>query len=138
MFANPGQDALLALLKSIKTIAIVGLSPKTDRPSYRVAAGMQKLGYRIVPVHPLAEEILGEKVYASLRDIPFAVDLVDVFRDPEHIGPIVDDTLAISAPRLWLQEGVINESEALRAQAAGVEVVMDRCIWRDAVALLAE
>ena len=137
MFANPSEDELRSLLKTIKTIAIVGLSPKTDRPSYRVAAGLQKLGYRVVPVHPLAEEILGEKVYASLRDIPFAVDLVDVFRDPEHIAPIVDDAIAIAAPRLWLQDGVVNEAEAQRAQAAGMQVVMDRCVWRDAVALLA-
>lgn len=136
MFANPSEDELRSLLKTIKTIAIVGLSPKTDRPSYRVAAGLQKLGYRVVPVHPLAEEILGEKVYASLREIPFPVDLVDVFRDPEHIAPIVDDAIAIGAPRLWLQDGVVNEAEAQRAQAAGLQVVMDRCVWRDAVALL--
>lgn len=136
MFANPSEDELRTLLKTIKTIAIVGLSPKTDRPSYRVAAGLQKLGYRVVPVHPLAEEILGEKVYASLREIPFAVDLVDVFRDPEHIAPIVDDAIVIAAPRLWLQDGVVNEAEAQRAQAAGLQVVMDRCVWRDAVALL--
>jgi predicted CoA-binding protein len=136
MFANPSEDELRTLLKTIKTIAIVGLSPKTDRPSYRVAAGLQKLGYRVVPVHPLAEEILGEKVYASLREIPFAVDLVDVFRDPEHIAPIVDDAIVIAASRLWLQDGVVNEAEAQRAQAAGLQVVMDRCVWRDAVALL--
>lgn len=136
MFANPSEDELRSLLKTIKTIAIVGLSPKTDRPSYRVAAGLQKLGYRVVPVHPLAEEILGEKVYASLREIPFTVELVDVFRDPEHIAPIVDDAIAIGAPRLWLQDGVVNEAEAQRAQAAGLQVVMDRCVWRDAVALL--
>ena len=136
MFANPGEDEIRSLLKTIRTIAIVGLSPKTDRPSYRVAAGLQKLGYRVVPVHPLAGEILGEKVYASLREIPFAVDLVDVFRDPEHIAPIVDDAIAIAAPRLWLQDGVVNEAEARRAQAAGLQVVMDRCLWRDAVALL--
>ncbi len=136
MFANPSEDELRSLLKTIKTIAIVGLSPKTDRPSYRVAAGLQKLGYRVVPVHPLAEEILGEKVYASLREIPFPVDLVDVFRDPEHIAPIVDDAIAVAAPRLWLQDGVVNEAEAQRAQAAGLQVVMDRCVWRDAVALL--
>lgn len=136
MFANPSEDELRSLLKTIKTIAIVGLSPKTDRPSYRVAAGLQKLGYRVVPVHPLAEEILGEQVYASLREIPFPVDLVDVFRDPEHIAPIVDDAIAVAAPRLWLQDGVVNEAEAQRAQAAGLQVVMDRCVWRDAVALL--
>ncbi|WP_018604548.1 CoA-binding protein [Uliginosibacterium gangwonense] len=136
MFANPSEDDLRSLLKSVKTIAVVGLSPKEDRPSYHVAAGLQKLGFRIVPVHPTADTILGEKVYASLRDIPFAIDVADVFRDPAHIAPIIDDAIAIKAPHLWLQEGVVNEAEALRAQAAGMQVVMDRCIWRDAVALL--
>jgi uncharacterized protein len=136
MFQNPSEAERLQLLHSVKTIAIVGLSPKTDRPSYRVAAGMQNLGYRIVPVHPASDEILGETVYASLADIPFPVDLVDVFRAPDQIGPIIDAAIAIGAPRLWLQESVINEPEALRAQAAGLQVVMDRCLWRDAVALL--
>lgn len=136
MFANPNEDALRALLKGIKTVAVVGLSPKEDRPSYRVAAGLQKLGIRIVPVHPTADVILGEKVYASLREIPFAVDVADIFRDPAHIEPIVDDSIAIRVPCLWLQDGVVNEAQALRAQAAGIQVIMDRCIWRDAVALL--
>jgi len=136
MFANPSEDDLRKLLKSVKTIAVVGLSPKEDRPSYHVAAGLQKLGFKIVPVHPTAETILGEKVYASLRDIPFAIDVADVFRDPAHIAPIIDDAIAIKAPYLWLQEGVVNEAEAMRAQAAGLKVVMNRCIWRDAVALL--
>jgi len=136
MFSNPNDEKLRKILQTVKTIAVVGLSPKEDRPSYRVAAGLQKLGYRIVPVHPTAKEILGEKVYASLREIPFPIEVVDVFRDPQHIGPIVDDAITLAAPYLWLQEGVVNEAEAQRAQAAGLQVVMDRCIWRDAVALL--
>jgi len=136
MFQNPNEAELKELLRSIRTVAVVGLSPKEDRPSYHVAAGLQKLGFKIVPVHPTAETILGEKVYASLRDIPFAIDVADVFRDPAYIAPIIDDAIAIKAPYLWLQEGVVNEAEALRAQAAGMKVVMNRCIWRDAVALL--
>lgn len=136
MFQNPSETERQQLLQTIRTIAIVGLSPKVDRPSYRVAAGLQKLGFRIVPVRPAIEEVLGEKAYASLREIPFPVDLVDVFRTPDQIAPIIDEAIAIGAPRLWLQEGVINEAEALRAQAAGLQVVMDRCLWRDAAALL--
>jgi predicted CoA-binding protein len=136
MYTNPSEAERLQLLQSVKTIAIVGLSPKVDRPSYRVAAGLQKLGFRIVPVRPATDEVLGEKAYASLSEIPFPVDLVDVFRAPDQIAPIIDEAIAIGAPRLWLQEGVINEAEALRAKAAGLQVVMDRCLWRDAVALL--
>ncbi|MFT4173452.1 MAG: CoA-binding protein [Rhodocyclaceae bacterium] len=119
-------------LREIKIIAVVGASPDPARPSHRVAANLQSLGYRIVPVRPGVTHILGEPAYASLRDIPFAVDIVDVFRAPDAIGPIVDDAIAIGAKRLWLQDGVINEPQALRAQAAGIAVVMDRCLWRDA------
>jgi uncharacterized protein len=133
MFKNPSEAEILTLLQTVKTIAVVGLSPNASRPSYGVSAAMQRIGYRIVPVRPLVREVLGEKAYASLREIPFPVDLVDVFRAPEHIAPIVDDCIAIGAPRLWLQDGVINEVEALRAQAAGIQVVMNRCVWRDAM-----
>ena len=137
MFRNPDTESLRTLLKSVKTVAVVGLSPNVRRPSHQVAANMQRhFGWRIVPVRPLVDSVLGEKAYASLRDIPFPVDLVDVFRNATEVGPIVDDCIAIGAKRLWLQDGVINDAEALRAQAAGIEVVMDRCVWRDAAQLL--
>ena len=131
-FQNPDQSALREILASIKTIALVGYSPKPERASHRVAHGLKSLGYRVIAVRPQLAEALGEAAYASLRDIPFAVDIVDVFRNPNEIAPIIDDAIAIGAPRLWLQDGVINLSEAQRAQAAGMQVVMDRCLWRDA------
>lgn len=132
MFANPDAAAIEQLLREVKTIAMVGASPDPERPSNHVALSLQSLGYRVVPVRPGVDSLFGEKAYASLRDIPFPVDVVDVFRAPAAVGPIVDDAIAIGAPRLWLQEGVVNEVEALRAQSAGMQVVMDRCMWREA------
>lgn len=135
-FANPDEDALRALLKSVKTIAVVGLSPQPARPSYRVAQAMQRYGYRIVPVRPLVDAVLGEKAYASLTDIPFAVDLVDVFRAPEHVPAIVDQCLALHLPAIWTQEGIVVDAAARVAQAGGMTVVMDRCILKDYVRLM--
>jgi predicted CoA-binding protein len=131
MFANPSPDQIRSLLQEVKTIAVVGLSPRPDRPSYRVSRAMQGFGYRIVPVRPAVAEILGEKAWANLSAIPFAVDMVDVFRAGDQIGPVVDECIALGVKRLWLQDGVINEAAAARAQAAGITVVMDRCVWRD-------
>jgi len=130
-FTNPNSDEICSLLRDIRTIAVVGLSSKPDRPSFRVAQALQSHGYRIVPVSPQAKEVLGELAYADLESIPFKVDLVDVFRAPEHVPAIVESCIALGLPHLWLQDGVVNEEAALRAQAAGVTVVMDRCIWRD-------
>ena len=135
-FANPDDDALRALLKTVKTIAVVGLSPHPARPSYRVAQAMQRYGYRIVPVRPLVDAVLGEQAYASLTDIPFAVDLVDVFRAPEHVPAIVDQCLALHLPAIWLQEGIVVDAAAQRAQAGGMTVVMDRCLLKDYVRLM--
>jgi len=135
-FANPDDDALRALLESVKTIAVVGLSPQPARPSYRVAQAMQRYGYRIVPVRPLVDTVLGEKAYASLTDIPFAVDLVDVFRAAEHVPAIVDQCLALHLPAIWIQEGIVADAAAQRAQARGMTVVMDRCILKDYVRLM--
>jgi hypothetical protein len=135
-FANPDDDVLRALLKSVKTIAVVGLSPQPARPSYRVAQAMQRYGYRIVPVRPLVDTVLGEKAYASLADIPFAVDLVDVFRAAEHVPAIVDQCLALHLPAIWIQEGIVVDAAARAAQAGGMTVVMDRCILKDYVRLM--
>jgi predicted CoA-binding protein len=134
-FANPNDDALRALLKNVKTIAVVGLSPQPARPSYRVAQAMQRYGYRIVPVRPLVDTVLGEKAYASLADIPFAVDLVDVFRAPEHVPAIVDQCLALHLPAIWIQEGIVHAAAARAAQAGCMTVVMDRCLLKDYVRL---
>jgi predicted CoA-binding protein len=130
-FTNPTQDEICRILRDVRSIAVVGLSPKPERPSFRVAQAMQDAGYRIVPVHPLAREILGQTAYPDLEHIPFKVDMVDVFRAPEHVPAIVESCIAIGTPRLWLQEGVVNEAAAARAKDAGLTVVMDRCIWRD-------
>ena len=130
-FTNPNPDSICHMLQRIHTIAVVGLSPNPARPSFRVASALQRLGYRIVPVRPLVQEVLGEKAYADLESIPFKVDLVDVFRASEHVPVLVDSCIALGIQRLWLQESVIHEEAAQRAQAAGITVVMDRCIWRD-------
>ena len=130
-FANPGPDEICRMLRSIHTIAVVGLSPNPERPSFRVARAMQDHGYRIVPVRPLVQEVLGESAYADLESIPFKVDMVDVFRASEHVPAIVESCIALGIQYLWLQDGVIHEEAAQRAQAAGITVVMNRCIWRD-------
>jgi predicted CoA-binding protein len=134
-FANPDDAALHALLDRARTIAVVGLSPQPARPSFRVAQAMQRYGYRIVPVRPLVDEVLGEKAYASLADIPFAVDLVDVFRAAEHLPAIVEQCLALHLPTIWIQEGIVHEDAAQRARAGGMTVVMDRCLLKEYVRL---
>jgi len=134
-FANPDDATLRALLDRARTIAVVGLSPQPARPSYRVAQAMQRYGYRIVPVRPLVDEVLGEKAYASLADIPFAVDLVDVFRAAEHVPAIVEQCLALHLPAIWIQEGIVHEDAAQRALAGGMTTVMDRCLLKEYVRL---
>lgn len=130
-FENPGAEERCALLKRVKTIAVVGLSPNPDRPSYGVSRAMQGFGYTIIPVHPKATEILGARVFPRLADIPDPVDLVNVFRRAEHIDAVVDDCLGLGLKILWIQEDIVNEPAALRAQAGGMTVVMNRCIYRD-------
>jgi hypothetical protein len=96
-----------------------------------VASALQSFGYRIIPVNPTIDQVLGERAYPDLKAVPETIDLVDVFRSPEHVTAIVDDCIALHLPALWLQDGVIDEAAALRARAAGIQVVMDRCIYRD-------
>jgi hypothetical protein len=130
-FENPDAEARCALLRRVKTIAVVGLSPNPARPSYGVSQAMQGFGYTIVPVHPVAREILGAKAYPRLRDVPVAIDLVNVFRRAEFIGGVVDECLALGLKNLWIQECIVNEPAAIRAVTGGMMVVMDRCIYRD-------
>jgi predicted CoA-binding protein len=130
-FHNPPIENIIALLQRIKRIAVVGLSPKATRPSHVVARALQGYGYTIVPVRPAVESVLGEKAYPDLYQVPGSIDLVDVFRAPQYIDPIVDACIERKIPVLWLQDGVINEKAALRAQANGIIVIMDRCIYRD-------
>ncbi|MBI5040775.1 MAG: CoA-binding protein [Gammaproteobacteria bacterium] len=139
-FRNPDSERIRALLGEIKTIAVVGLSPRPNRPSFQVSQAMQGFGYRIIPVRPAVDAVLGERAYPDLYALPprldsGPVDLVNVFRNPNAIAPIVDACIALKLPRLWLQDGVINEAEALRAQAAGIEVIMNHCIYRDYIVL---
>jgi predicted CoA-binding protein len=136
-FNNPSLEQIKNLLQQIKHIAVIGLSPKTKRPSYQVAKAMQGYGYHIIPVRPAVDEVLGEKAYTSLEEVPDPVDLVDVFRAPEQIAPVIDACIARGVKAVWLQDGVVNEAEALRAQAAGIMVIMDRCIYRDYIQLIA-
>lgn len=139
MFTNPSLDEIKTILKDCKTIAVVGLSPKENRPSYRVAKAMQGFGYTIIPVRPAVETVLGEVAYAELASIPerlrSKIDMVNVFRAPDKISPIIDACIELKIPLVWLQDGVVNEAEAARAQAAGITVVMDRCVYRDYVQL---
>ncbi|MBB5191857.1 hypothetical protein HNQ50_002587 [Silvimonas terrae] len=128
MFQNPSDAEIRALLERVKRIAVVGLSPKPDRPSYGVSQVMQRAGYQIVPVRPMVTEVLGEKAYATLKDVPGAVDLVNVFRRAEEVDAVVDEAIAIGAPAIWIQLGIVNDAAAERARAAGLTVVMDKCI----------
>lgn len=130
-FHNPTRQQIVDLLQRCHRIAVVGLSPKSNRPSHAVAKAMQAFGYTIVPVRPAVATVLGETAYPDLYAVPGQIDMVDVFRAPEYVDPIVDACIALKIPVLWLQDGVINEPAALRAQANGISVVMDRCIYRD-------
>ncbi len=120
-----------AALKPGNRIAVVGLSDKPDRPSFRVAQYLQKAGYKIVPVNPNAAEILGEKSYPDLMSIPGAIDVVDVFRKPDTVEPIVDEAERLKTPIIWFQEGVVNIAAAEKARRAGIRVVMDRCMLKE-------
>jgi predicted CoA-binding protein len=139
-FQNPTPSEIKALLQGVKTIAVLGLSPKPDRPSYVVARAMQRFGYRIIPVRPATAEVLGEPCYPTLADIPEAlrqqIDLVDVFRAAEHIPAVIEACLALHMPAVWIQEGIVHEAAAEQARAAGLTVVMDRCIYKDYVGLM--
>jgi uncharacterized protein len=119
------------ILREAKTIAVVGLSDDPSRPSNYVSEYMQQHGYRIIPVNGTIPAVLGEKSYASLKDIPEKIDLVTIFRAPQHVPPIVDDAIAIGAKYVWMQEGVGNPDAAAKAEAAGLGVVMDRCMMKE-------
>jgi hypothetical protein len=118
------------ILKNAKAIAVVGLSDKAERPSYGVAKYLMEHGYRIIPVNPMISEWMGMKAYKSLLEIPSGerVDIVDIFRKSEDVPPIVEEAIAIGAKAVWMQLGVVNEAAAKKARAAGIMVVMDRCI----------
>lgn len=125
------KDPIRELLKKANTIAVVGLSDSPLRPSHGVSAYMQSQGYRIIPVNPSISEVLGEKAYASLLEVPEKIDIVDIFRRPEFVGEIVDQAIRLKIPAVWMQEGVINQPAAEKARQAGIFVAMDLCILKE-------
>jgi predicted CoA-binding protein len=120
-----------SVLRSARTIAVIGLSSKRYRPSHGVAEYMQSAGYRIIPVNPFETEVLGEQAYPELDRVPGTVDIVDIFRRSEFVPEIVEAAIRIGARAIWMQEGVVHEDAAAKARAAGLEVVMDRCILKE-------
>jgi predicted CoA-binding protein len=123
-------DPAEKILRSARTIAVVGLSANPRRPSHGVARYLQRVGYRIIPVNPNVAEVLGERAYPTLSALPSPVDVVEVFRRSEFAGAIIDEAIAIGAGAVWLQDGVVDEVAAKRARAAGLDVVMDDCMMR--------
>jgi predicted CoA-binding protein len=136
-FRNPDAATIENLLRQARTIAVVGLSANPARPSFGVARSLQRFGYRVIPVNPAEGEILGERCWPTLDAAVSSlkpgerIDIVDVFRRPEHVAAIADDCIRLKLPVLWLQDGVIDAAAAARAQAAGVVTIMDRSIYRD-------
>ena len=135
IFNNPEPEQIRQILHKVHRIAVVGLSPNQARPSFRVASGLQSLGYRIIPVRPFINEVLGEKAFPDLESLPELPDIVDVFRAAQHVPAIVESCIKLGIKNLWLQESIIHEAAAQRAKEAGITVVMDRCMWRDAMQL---
>jgi uncharacterized protein len=141
MFANPSREQIAQVLRAAHIIAIVGLSADPTRPSHGVARALQRFGYRIIPVNPALESLLGEPAVGSLDQLPEVlgaderVDIVDVFRRPEHVAGIVADCIRLKLPALWLQEGVVDLVAAERAVQAGIFTVMDRCLFKERAAL---
>ena len=133
---NPARETIHNLIKEAGTIAIVGLSPKPERPSYRVAEYLKQNGYRIIPVRPAVKEILGEAVYADLKSIPVKVDIVDVFRKADAAMDIINESIKIGARAVWLQESIVSPEAFVFGEKAGLTMIMDRCIKKEHQALL--
>lgn len=127
----PAGDSITNLLETCKNLAVVGLSSKPTRPSYGVAAYMQRCGYRIIPVNPNEASVLGERAYASLEAVPEPFDIVVIFRKSEHVPAIVESAIRRGARAVWMQEGVAHEEATAKARAAGLEVIEDRCILKE-------
>ncbi len=132
------DEQIKETLRNCRSVAMVGISPKEDRPSYIVAAYLRSKGYRIIPVRPDGEEILGEKVYHSLMEIPreIELDVVDIFRKSEDVPPVVEEAIQRGAKVVWMQEGIIHKEAAAKAEKAGLKVVMDRCMKKEHQRLL--
>src|SRR4030043_122629 len=132
------DEDLKDILPGCKTVAVVGISPKEDRPSYIVASYLKSKGYRMIPVRPDGDVILGEKVYHSLTEIPkeVKIDVVDIFRKSEDVPPIVEEAIQRGAKVVWMQEGVVHQEAGVKAEKAGLKVVMDRCMKKEHQRLL--
>ena len=124
-------DVIAKILNEARTVAVVGLSSRPDRPSYGVAKYLKSAGFRVIPVNPEETEVLGERAYAKLEDVPEKIDVVDVFRRPEFVPEIVESAIRVGAKAVWMQQGVVNEPAAERARQAGLAVVMDRCMLKE-------
>ena len=141
MFVNPPAEEIARLLRTARIIAVVGLSPDRTRPSHGVARALQRFGYRIIPVNPFAESVLGEPAVGSLDQLPEVlapderIDIVEDFRRAQHVGGIVGDCIRLQLPALWLQVSVVDEPSAARALQAGIFTVMDRCLFKERAAL---
>ena len=129
--SSAGPDAIAELLRVSRVIAVVGLSSKRARASFGVAQYLQSAGYRIIPVNPNESEVLGEKAYAKLEDVPGKIDIVDIFRRPEEVPPVVESAIRAGAKAVWMQEGVVHPQAAERARQAGLFVAMDVCIFKE-------
>ena len=132
----PQATTIRRILQETKTIAVVGLSPKPHRPSHQVARYLLAAGYTVIPVNPGQDAILGLTCYPDLRTVPTPVDMADIFRRPEAVPPIVEDAIAVGVKYIWMQEGIVNKAAAAQAEAAGLEVIMDRCTKIDHMNLL--
>jgi predicted CoA-binding protein len=130
-YQNPSDDQIKEILQKYKKVAVVGLSSDQTRPSNAVARYLQRKGFKIIPVNPNEIEILGEKAYPNLSAIPEKVEIVDIFRRPEQVPPIIDEAIKIKALVVWMQEGVINHPAALKAFQDGIIVVLDRCMLKE-------
>ncbi len=119
------------ILRKYRTVAVVGVSSREDRPSYRVARYLKEHGYRIIPVNPRETEVLGERCYPDLCSVPETVDVVDIFRRPRYVARVVAEAISSGAKAIWMQEGIVHEAAARRARKAGLEVVMDRCMMEE-------
>ncbi len=135
-YGLPSDSEIIDLFKSIHSIAVIGLSPKPNRPSHRVAKNMQEFGFDIIPVRPAVTEILGEKAYSSLQEIPFLVDLVNIFRAPKYVADITDQCIDKKIKAMWLQEGVVDVGSASKAYNANVFTVMDKCVYKEYMRLM--
>jgi predicted CoA-binding protein len=130
-FQNPPDERLAEILKSYKKVAVVGLTPKQETPANRVARFLNRHGFRLYPVNPRYESVLGELAYPYIRNIPEEVDILDIFRRPEHLSGVIEDGTAVGAKVIWLQLGIVSDEFARQAQEAGFEVVMNRCMKKE-------